>query len=273
MIVFPNAKINIGLNIVEKRTDGYHNLETVFYPVGLRDALEIIPSDSESSLTISGIPVDGDPSTNLVMKAYQMLKGDFQLGNISVFLQKHIPTGAGLGGGSADGASMICLLNDYFALNLPGDVMEAYASRLGADCPFFVRNRPVFATGTGNEMEPVTLSLDKYAIVLVKPPFSVSTAEAYSMIIPHYPNISLKHLVKQPVEEWKSLLINDFELPVAAKYPQIAAIKRKLYDLGAVYASMSGSGSAVYGLFLRDSIPLISFPDCFVWTDSNITTN
>ena len=252
MITFPNAKINLGLNIVEKRPDGYHNLETIFYPIKLQDALEVTRLQDDTApfkLHVSGTNLEGTAEDNLVVKAYRLLKDDFQLPPIDIHLFKHIPTGAGLGGGSADCAFMIKLLNEKFNLNLSIDQMEQYAAKLGADCAFFIQNKPVFATGIGNLFHPIDFSLKGYHLVLVKPNSSVSTREAYANIIPCKPETSLLEIIKQPIETWRESMKNDFEYSVFLSHPEIAAIKDKLYDLGAVYASMSGSGSAVYGIF------------------------
>lgn len=252
MITFPNAKINLGLNIVEKRPDGYHNLETIFYPIKLQDALEVTRLQDDTApfkLHVSGTNLEGTAEDNLVVKAYRLLKDDFQLPPIDIHLFKHIPTGAGLGGGSADCAFMIKLLNEKFNLNLSIDQMEQYAAKLGADCAFFIQDKPVFATGIGNLFHPIDFSLKGYHLVLVKPNSSVSTREAYANIIPCKPEASLLEIIKQPVETWRESMKNDFEYSVFLSHPEIAAIKDKLYDLGAVYASMSGSGSAVYGIF------------------------
>lgn len=253
MITFPNAKINLGLNIVEKRPDGYHNLETIFYPINLQDALEVTRrenNDKEYTLHISGALLEGEPEDNLVVKAYKLLKKDYPgLLPVDIHMYKHIPAGAGLGGGSSDAACMIKLLNDKFSLGLSTERMEEYAVKLGADCSFFIRNKPVFATGIGNLFEPVELSLKGYHIILIKPDIFVSTRDAFAEIKPVRPAVSLKEIVKQPIETWKSSMKNDFEDSVFKKFPEIAAIKDELYDLGAVYAAMSGSGSSVYGIF------------------------
>lgn len=253
MITFPNAKINLGLNIVEKRPDGYHNLETIFYPINLQDALEVTRrenNDKEYTLHISGSPLEGEPEDNLVVKAYKLLKKDYPgLLPVDIHMYKHIPAGAGLGGGSSDAACMIKLLNDKFSLGLSTERMEEYAVKLGADCAFFIRNKPVFATGIGNLFEPVELSLKGYHIILIKPDIFVSTRDAFAEIKPVRPAVSLKEIVKQPMETWKHSMKNDFEDSVFKKFPEIAAIKDGLYDLGAVYAAMSGSGSSVYGIF------------------------
>ena len=253
MITFPNAKINLGLNIVEKRPDGYHNLETIFYPINLQDALEVTRrenNDKEYTLHISGSPLEGEPEDNLVVKAYKLLKKDYPgLLPVDIHMYKHIPAGAGLGGGSSDAACMIKLLNDKFSLGLSTERMEEYAVKLGADCAFFIRNKPVYATGIGNLFEPVELSLKGYHIILIKPDIFVSTRDAFAEIKPVRPAVSLKEIVKQPMETWKHSMKNDFEDSVFKKFPEIAAIKDELYDLGAVYAAMSGSGSSVYGIF------------------------
>lgn len=253
MIIFPNAKINLGLNIVEKRPDGYHNLETIFYPINLQDALEVTRrenNDKEYTLHISGSSLEGEPEDNLVVKAYKLLKKDYPgLLPVDIHMYKHIPAGAGLGGGSSDAACMIKLLNDKFSLGLSTERMEEYAVKLGADCSFFIRNKPVFATGIGNLFEPVELSLKGYHIILIKPDIFVSTRDAFAEIKPVRPAVSLKEIVKQPMETWKNSMKNDFEDSVFKKFPEIAAIKDELYDLGAVYAAMSGSGSSVYGIF------------------------
>ena len=253
MITFPNAKINLGLNIVEKRPDGYLNLETIFYPINLQDALEVTRrenNDKEYTLHISGSPLEGEPEDNLVVKAYKLLKKDYPgLLPVDIHMYKHIPAGAGLGGGSSDAACMIKLLNDKFSLGLSTERMEEYAVKLGADCAFFIRNKPVFATGIGNLFEPVELSLKGYHIILIKPDIFVSTRDAFAEIKPVRPAVSLKEIVKQPMETWKHSMKNDFEDSVFKKFPEIAAIKDELYDLGAVYAAMSGSGSSVYGIF------------------------
>lgn len=267
MITYPNAKINLGLNIVEKRPDGYHNLETVFYPINLQDALEVnlMEGEEEFSLKVSGVPIEGEPENNLVVKAYRLLKKDYpEMPAIDIHMYKHIPTGAGLGGGSADAAFMIKLLNEKFKLNLSIEKMEEYAAILGADCAFFIQNKPVFATGIGNIFEPIQLSLKGYYLVLVKPDIFVSTKDAFAHIIPTQPTQSLKEIIRMPVETWRATMKNDFEDSVFQKFPEIAAIKDKLYDLGAVYASMSGSGSSVYGIF-REQVEFVDeiFSGCF----------
>ncbi len=269
MIVFPNAKINLGLNITAKRPDGYHDLETVFYPIPLEDALEVGPltdptgDGSELELHCNGIPIEGDPSDNLIVKAYRLLKEEFRLPPIRVYLQKQIPTGAGMGGGSADATFMLKLLNDQFHLRLTDSRLEELSARLGADCAFFVRNTPVFARGIGNVFSPVTLSLQGYWLAVVKPDVFVSTREAFSKVTPRKPLRSVREIVGLPVGEWRELLVNDFEESVFSVHPAIGAVKQRLYDLGALYASMSGSGASVYGIFANEVRLDTGFDGCF----------
>lgn len=253
MITFPNAKINLGLNIVERRPDGYHNLETLFYPIALQDILEITPRTSDAtekySLTMYDAPFDGNIDDNLVIKAYNALAADYTLPALDFFLYKKVPTGAGLGGGSADAAFALKMINDLAGLSLGDDELEKYAARIGADCAFFVRNKPAFATGIGNILTPAKLSLAGYTLVLVKPEIHISTKDAYAQVTPMHPEVSITEIVKRPIAEWRQLLVNDFEKSVFAKYPEVATIKEKLYEIGAEYASMSGSGSAFFGIF------------------------
>lgn len=266
MLTFPNAKINLGLNIVSKRPDGYHNIETVFYPVSLCDALELLPSATdETTLSVSGFAVAGRFEDNLVYKAYKLLSDEYQLPAYDIRLHKAIPFGAGLGGGSADAAFVLKSINEIAGLHLSDDDLARYAIRLGADCPFFIYNAPLLAKGLGNEFEPVSFSLKGYTLVLVKPEESVSTAEAYANVKPAVPGLSLAEIVGKPIEEWKSFMYNDFEASVFKKHPVIGEIKRALYQCGAVYASMSGSGAAVYGIFPNNTVSLPDFEKCFVW--------
>jgi 4-diphosphocytidyl-2-C-methyl-D-erythritol kinase len=254
VIVFPNGKINLGLNIVEKRPDGYHNLETLFYPVGVKDVLEIIPSPS-FECKFYGEPIDGEAENNLCVKAYRLLKNGYpHLPLLKIGLLKNIPLGSGLGGGSADGAFTLRLLNELFHLDISQAQLIQYAVQLGSDCPFFVLNKPCFASGRGEILEQANISLEHLHIVLVHPGISVSTAWAFSNIKPSTPVKPIRKIVLQPVGTWRNQLLNDFEAPVFAKYPQLKEIKEKLYALGAVYASMSGSGSSLFGLFtIKDS--------------------
>lgn len=258
MITFPCAKINLGLNIVSKRPDGYHNLETVFYPIPLTDALEIkymdekFPSESPCDLKITGKDVDCNEEDNLVIKAYQLLAADFQLPRVHTHLVKRIPTQAGLGGGSSDAAYMIRLLDERFRLNIGIPEMERYAAKLGADCAFFITADPSYAEGIGDVLMPVDVpgaGLGGYYLAVVKPSVAVSTRDAYAAIVPKTPAKCCRDIVRQPIETWKDELVNDFEAPIFAMHPELAPIKQSLYDAGAVYAAMSGSGSALFGIF------------------------
>jgi 4-diphosphocytidyl-2-C-methyl-D-erythritol kinase len=248
MIIFPNAKINIGLNVIERREDGYHNLETIFYPIKINDALEIIEAD-ELSFESSGLEIPGRVEDNLCIKGYHLLKKDFDLPPVKIHLHKHIPIGAGLGGGSADAAFFIKLMNQNFDLGLTDDKMMDYARQLGADCAFFIQNKPVFAFDKGDEFESVRLDLSNYKIVLVMPPVHVSTGEAYSGVNPAPVKDSLMELIYRPVAEWKNFIKNDFEATVFKNHPAIRGVKAALYEAGALYASMSGSGASVFGIF------------------------
>lgn len=274
MIVFPNVKINIGLNIVGKRPDGYHNLETVFYPVPMTEALEVVVPDyslgasadaSGYSFSQYGEHVAGDPASNLVIKALCLLKKDFDIPTVSVSLLKKLPMGAGLGGGSSDGAFMLLLLNQMFNLNLSQEQLVAYAAKLGADCAFFTVNKPVYATGIGEIMEPVEVALDGFTIVIVKPNVFVSTKEAFSGIPVKPTATPVRDLVSRPVEEWRDCIFNDFEQTIFPLHPEIASVKAELYKAGAAYAAMTGSGASVFGLF-RGEPPLgldKKFDGCF----------
>lgn len=255
MITFPHAKINIGLQVTERRPDGYHNLDTVFYPIPLHDALEIIVAegaDYDCRIHLSGVNIEGDPDSNLVVRAYRLLAQDYPLPPVDIYLHKHIPTGAGLGGGSADASFMLRLLNEVFSLGVSTEQLEAYAAQLGADCPFFITGTPVYATGIGNEFHPITLDLSGMYIVVVKPDVFVSTKEAYSMVQPEKPAITLDKKIARPISEWRDTISNDFEKGIFALHPELETIKSKLYELGATYAAMSGSGAALFGLFTSE---------------------
>ena len=250
MIVFPNCKINLGLNIIRKREDGFHDLETIFLPIPLTDVLEIIPSD-KTELIITGMPVNA--TDNLCIKAYNLLQEKFpELPAIKMHLHKAIPLGAGLGGGSSDAAFTLQLLNEKFELNLKTEQLIDYGLQLGSDCPFFIINKPCFATGRGEILEPVDIDLSNYKILIVNPGIHIDTKWAFSKITPQKKRISIREIIAQPIESWKEDLQNDFEVPVFAEYPEIEKIKNKLYELGATYASLSGSGSSVYGIFLKE---------------------
>lgn len=272
MICFPNAKINLGLNIVSRRNDGFHNLETIFYPINLKDGLEIINSESQEQYQFfqTGIKIDGDPSTNIVIKALELIKNHSKINipNIDIHLLKKIPTGAGLGGGSSDAAFMLKLLNEAYNLDIPSNELIELALQIGADCPFFLYNKPAFASGIGNQLEPINLDLSGMYLLIVKPDVFISTKEAYSMVSPKSPTLSLKEIVARPLYEWKELMKNDFEDPIFKKYPQICKIKQQLYEFGATYASMSGSGSSLYGIFNEKPHFQKLFNNHYTWLSS-----
>jgi 4-diphosphocytidyl-2-C-methyl-D-erythritol kinase len=249
MVVFPNAKINLGLRITSKRNDGYHELDTVFYPIPLFDILEVVSSTSFHFQT-SGKKIEGNEDNNLCIKAYQLLKKDFsQLPSIDTHLHKNIPMGAGMGGGSADGAFMIKLLNEKFNLGLNDSQMCSYALQLGSDCPIFIYNNPCYARGRGELLEEISIDLSPYYLLIVSPGIHVSTADAFKGIQPNPRITSSKEIIQLPIKEWKKHLINDFEATVFDNHPVLKSIKEKIYELGATYASMTGSGSTIYGLF------------------------
>lgn len=266
MVVYPNAKINLGLNIVSKRSDGYHNLETVFYPIPLSDCLEIILA-SDLQFTSSGIAIDCAPDSNLCIKAYRSLQRICpDLPPVHIHLHKSIPFGAGLGGGSADAAFVITTLNKLFNLSLTDGVLAQAAATVGSDCPFFIYNRPMFATDTGHELSASACTLSGRYFVLAKPSIVVNTAQAYRGIIPRQPAVSPSQAVMRPLHEWKSVLTNDFEETIFAQYPPIANLKHTMYSAGAVYAAMSGSGSSVFGIFDHKPADIHAlFEDCFVF--------
>lgn len=280
MVVFPNCKINLGLRIVRKRADGFHDLETVFLPVALKDALELIRTDStkhkdenEISFSSSGIET-GTGNNNLCIKAYQLLKKDFpeRIKPVLMHLHKSIPVGAGLGGGSGDAAFTLKLVNRVFNLDLSEAQLLSYALQLGSDCPFFIINKPCLATGRGEKLEPVSVNLENYKLVLVNPGIHISTSEAFSKIQPSAPVKSLAQIISQPVDSWKNDMVNDFEKNIFSTHPEIAAIKQSLYDLGAEYASMSGSGSTVYGLFKKESKIINRFPSHYFFRVTDVLT-
>lgn len=274
MITFPVAKINLGLNVVEKRADGYHNLQTVFYPVPIMDALEIVPmsdgfpSDVDCDLKVTNITIEGDEQRNLVVRAYHLLKADYpELPRVHAHLWKGIPTQAGMGGGSSDCGYMIRLLNETFDMGLSSEQMQQYAARLGADCAFFIESSACYAEGIGERLQPIDLDLSGWHIGVVRPDIPVPTKEAFSRIHPHYPALNCRDVVKQPVETWRDRLINDFEESVFALHPEIGAVKEQLYKMGATYAAMSGSGSALFGLFKDEPDALRqTFPDMFTFS-------
>ena len=278
MIIFPNSKINLGLHILNKREDGFHNLETVFYTLPLKDALEIIRNEEQDAGEVvflnSGNLIEGDTQNNLCIKAYHLLKKDYPLlPAIQMHLHKTIPMGAGLGGGSSNAAFALKLLNDKFQLGLSTQQLIDYALQLGSDCPFFILNKPCFATSRGELIEPVVLDLSSYQFAIVNPGIHVSTSWAFANLRPdNEKNVDasgrlerpdLRAILQQPIHAWKDQLINEFEEPVCKQYPEIANIKQQLYDAGAIYASMTGSGSTVFGLFINNTRPVLAFPSSY----------
>lgn len=252
MISFPNAKINLGLYVERKRPDGYHDISTVFYPIQLQDILEIVKS-KETTLSITGNQVDCEFEKNLVIKAYRLLEKEFNLSPIDIHLHKHIPDGAGLGGGSADASFMLLLLNDLFELGLTKEELAQRASKIGADCPFFIYNTPKAASGIGDIFTESDVNLHGYKMVVVKPEVYISSAAAYAGITPNDKReYQIVDILKMPIAKWKGLLVNDFETSVFAQHPELADVKESFYQAGAIYASMSGSGSAIYGIFDND---------------------
>lgn len=252
MISFPNAKINIGLNITEKRKDGFHNIESIFYPVfEIYDVLEVVKSN-ELLFNSTGLTIPGDTKSNLCLKAYQLIKKDFGISPVQIHLHKVIPIGAGLGGGSADAAFMLKALNELFELNLTSKQLISYAQQLGSDCAFFIENKPVYAFNKGDEFETIALDLSNYDLQIEYPEIHIGTAEAYSGVQPKKAEIDLKKAIQEPMKNWKRTIVNDFEQSIFPNHPKIETLKNQLYKNGAVYASMTGSGSAVYGFFLKE---------------------
>ncbi len=266
MIVYPNCKINFGLHILEKRTDGYHDIETNFYPIVLSDILEIIENkDPENSpsfpLSTSGLTIQGTTSSNLCVKAYKLLKKDFpKLPWVRVHIHKIIPIGAGLGGGSSNGAFALKLYNELFSLNICKEKLLEYAAVLGSDCPFFIINKPCYATGRGEILKEIDLDLSAYKFAIINPGIYINTGDAFRDIRPRFSEKSVLDIIKEPIETWKENLVNDFTEPVYKKYPEIQSIEDHLYHAGAIYACMSGSGSTVYGLFKKEAEVELSFP-------------
>lgn len=249
MVVFPHCKINLGLNVVGRRADGYHDLVTCFYPVGWEDVLEVVPSTS-FALHQHGQIIPGAETDNLVVKAWRLLKEAFDIDPVEIHLLKHIPVGAGLGGGSSDGAFTLRALNDLFSLNLTTEQLAVYAGKLGSDCAFFVYDKPMIGTGRGERLEAVNVNLRGMHLAIVKPEIHISTADAFKMITPRKPEADIRSIVEgYPVSAWKDLLVNDFTSVVFGRYPLLSAISERLYACGALYVSLTGSGSAVYGIF------------------------
>ena len=269
MIIFPNCKINLGLQIIRRRKDGYHDLQTVFYPLKIYDALEVIQDTSDKTnetyqFECTGLDVVVDARTNLCLKAYQLLKNDFpQITSIRMHLHKTIPIGAGLGGGSADGAFTLLLLNQKFGLGISREMLLDYALQIGSDCPFFIINKPCYATGRGEFLEPLALDLSSYRFIIVHPGIHINTGQVFSEITPAVPAKSSKEIIKQNIQTWRDELKNDFEELVFKKYPEVKKIKNELYESGSVYAAMSGSGSSVYGIFEKEHTILPKFPSTY----------
>jgi 4-diphosphocytidyl-2-C-methyl-D-erythritol kinase len=266
MIVFPNCKINIGLHILRKRLDNFHDLETIFYPVELQDALEIIQNDqsAKNDFQITGLPIDSKIEDNICLKAYNLLKSDFpSLPAVKFHLHKVIPSGAGLGGGSADGAFTLLTINQKFNLGLSEKELIVYALRLGSDCPFFIKNLPCYATSRGEVMQEVNIDLSPYKIIIINPGIHVNTGWAFTKINPHQRPRSILSIIDYPITEWKNIIANDFEFPVFQDFPEIKKIKDYLYNNGALYASMSGSGSTVYGIFEKNTNLTLPFPNYY----------
>lgn len=269
MIIYPNAKINLGLHVIEKRADGFHTIETVFYPVAWEDMLEVLPDPSKASgvtFSSSGITIPGNVNDNLCVKAYELISKDYPMPAVKVHLHKIIPIGAGLGGGSSDAAFFIKALNEIFELNLAWGELHHYAKQLGADCSFFITNRPVLAEGKGDQLESIAISLIGKYVAVVYPGIHVNTAEAYGGIVPQKPAVALENLiVETQIENWKAVLVNDFEKTVFEKHPAIKVLKEKMYACGAVYAAMSGSGSAVFGIFEKEKDLGNAFEGNLIW--------
>lgn len=270
MIVYPHSKINLGLHILRKREDGFHDIETLFYPLRLSDALEIIPaSDDKTEFSSSGIPIPGSAEGNLCLQAWELLQKHHNIPPVKIHLHKVIPIGAGLGGGSSDAAFALKLINDLFEADIPEELLFEYATQLGSDCSFFLSGQPALASGRGEILKPFDLSLKGYYLVLVSPPVHVSTAGAYAGINPSMPETSLEDVLALPVKKWKGLLVNDFEHSVFEKHPEIKEIKNQLYESGALYACMSGSGASVFGIFAQKPAGDLNdiFKDCLVWEE------
>ncbi|MFV0606433.1 MAG: 4-(cytidine 5'-diphospho)-2-C-methyl-D-erythritol kinase [Niabella sp.] len=263
MILFPNCKINIGLQVISKREDGYHNLETVFFPLPVFDVLEMLDADT-TSISLYGVPIPGNSEDNIVLKAYKILKNDFpDLPPVHFHLLKNIPAGAGLGAGSANGAFALTGINKKFNLGLSQAQLINYALQLGSDCPFFILNKPCLATGRGENMRPIPLDISNYKIIIINPGIHVATPWAFKQLQPATPQKSLEQIVLHPVNEWKHTITNDFETAVFAAHSQVEAIKKSLYNAGAVFALMSGSGSTVYGIFEKDANPVLNLPTSY----------
>ncbi|SFQ60979.1 4-(cytidine 5'-diphospho)-2-C-methyl-D-erythritol kinase [Hymenobacter arizonensis] len=270
MLVFPNAKLNLGLYVTERRPDGFHNVESVFLPLPWTDALEILPAPAgqPTSITLTGRPIPGNPATNLCVRAYELLQADFpQLPPAQIYLHKIVPIGAGLGGGSADAAFALKATNELFSLGISVETLESYARQLGSDCAFFIQNKPVLAMERGDVFQEIDLNLTGTGCLVVYPNLHISTPEAFARITPQAPAHALRAALAQPLETWRDTVSNDFEKSLAPAYPVLAEIKQQLYAAGAAYASLSGSGSAVYGLWPASvAVPHLEWPATYtVW--------
>jgi len=271
MICFPNAKINIGLRVTGKRPDGYHNIESILYPIGLTDILEVSEQEKVSgkgiSLDATGIKIYTPLKENLVFRTAELLRKEYSIPPLSIHLHKLIPIGSGLGGGSSDTAFLLRLLNKKFNIGITEEKLFSIASGLGSDCPFFLNNTSAFISGRGEEIQQMHLNLNRLYLVVVYPDIHIDTSFAYSQITPSKPGLSLQKLIKYPINQWKENIINDFEKPVFSKYPNIRKIKEKLYRMGAIYSSLTGSGSAVYGLFDKETETDGQFGHYLVWQE------
>ncbi|HTF82088.1 MAG TPA: 4-(cytidine 5'-diphospho)-2-C-methyl-D-erythritol kinase [Cytophagales bacterium] len=266
MISFPNIKINIGLNIVGKRDDGYHNIESIFYPLPLSDVLEMIPSSEETTFIATGIEIPGAIEHNLCLKAFGLLQSDFNLPHLHIHLHKIVPIGAGLGGGSSDAAFVLKMVNEKFALGLSIENLESYARRLGSDCAFFIEDKPKYCFQKGDEFIPIALDISPYFIVVIYPKLHISTAEAYAGVKPKASAYDLKTAIAAPIDTWKHTIRNDFEDSIFPKYPTLGAIKDMLYEMGALYSSMTGSGSSLFGIFKKKMDTSHLEKNYWVWT-------
>ena len=266
MIGFANSKINLGLNVLARRSDGYHDISTCFYPVGWNDILEIVPlSKGKTYLKTSGLEIPPGKDENLCLKAYRLVRKDFDIPEVGIHLHKQIPSGSGLGGGSSDGSRMLLMLNTMFNVFLDEEMLAWYALKLGSDCPFFIYNTPALAGGRGEQFEEINIDLSGRHIVLVNPGFAISTQEAYRNLTPAIPDVPIREILeKKPVEEWKDILANDFEEFAFKKFPVLEDIKNKLYNAGALYASMTGSGSGMYGIFENSPLQMPDFPSGYI---------
>ena len=270
MVLFPNAKINIGLNILRKREDGYHDIETLFYPIGLKDALEyVVNGKNKVNFYSSGLNLNIEPEQNIILKVYRMLQNEHDLPGLDIHLHKVIPSGAGLGGGSADAAFFLKSLTEHFELNISQEKLKSIAGKLGADCAFFLQNSPSYALGVGEQLSTVELSLKGYSLLLVKPPFGIDTKLAYLGVVPQEFPFNFKDLIQGEINKWSGSVKNDFETTLFLKFPELARLKHKISELGPVYTSMSGSGSSVYGVFKeKPSFDPNTFPvGSFIWQE------